>query len=319
MPVAKTASVRTTSAATNLAKTLQDIYMASKFVTFLRKNTLAARFATEEILPAHSGKNVRWLFHNALAIPSGALAEGDDPSDSRATSINFVEAAMATWGDYIEFTEELQDYSHGDLMGELSELAAQQAKETIDTQILTELITTTTSRDTGAALTLDQIRLASLDLQKNNALPNKKSSDGGSFVCIFSPEQFEDLRGEGNPSFYQVKGAAPNSNSQNGSYRGPAQPRDCGYGMEIYVTTNIVVDTAPAPDNDQGVIIADNAFGVSSFQTNIMQPSVNVLQPTPSLASPLGRRGLVTWKAKFVPKLFDSKRVEKILSDVTGT
>src|SRR5207247_2913649 len=103
------------------------------------------------------------------------------------------------------------------------------------------------------------------------------------------------------------------------AYRGKVKPRDIGYGTEVYVTTNVVVDTAPAPDNDQSVLIADNAFGISSFQTNIMQPKVTPVPPTPSLSSPLGRRGLVSWKAKYVPKLFDSKRVEKILTDVTGT
>lgn len=318
MPIAKTGNVRSTTAATNLSKTLQDMYLAKKFVTFLRKNLVAAQFADEEFLPAHSGKSVRWLFHNALAIPAAAVAEGDDPADSRASTINFVEATMATWGDYVEYTEELQDYSHPELMSQFSELVAQQAAEVIDTQVHIELLTTTTSRDAGTAMTLDAIRLASLDLQKNNAKPSKRSSDGNSFIALFSPEQFEDMRGEGSPAYFQIKTQAnPDANAS--AYRGNVKPRDAGYGVEIYVTTNVQVDTAPAPDNDQGLLIADNSYGVSSFETNIMQPRVTPVPPEPSLASPLGRRGLISWKAKFVPKLFSSLRVEKLLSDVTGT
>lgn len=320
MSLAKTTNVRTTTAATNVAKALQDIYLAKKFVAFLHKNVVFARFCLQEYLPAHSGKNVRWLYHNALAIPASALTEGDDPDTvfggSRATTVNFVEAALATWGDFIEYTEELRDYAHDELMDQFAKLAAQQATETVDRQIHTTANTTTTSRDAGTSMKLDTIRLAALDLEKNDCMPHSKSSDQASYVFMASPEQFEDMRGEGSPAYFQIK-TQYHEEASDEVYRGQVKPRDIGYGTEIWVTTNVPQD-ASTPVNDLGTLIGDEGIGISSFDTDIMQPKVVPVPPTPSLASPLGRRGLVTWKAKFVVALLDSKRVNKLISDVAG-
>lgn len=316
MPIAKTTSVQSTTAGggANSTKRLQDIYLIGKYVTFLAKNLVAAQFGDEEMVPAHSGKACRWLFHNALALPSAAVAEGDDPTDSRATVVNFVEGTLATWTDFVEYTEEIEDYSHPGTMDQFSQLVSQQSAEVIDREVHKELNTTTTTRDMGTACTLNGLRLASLDLQKNDAKPHSKSSDGNSFVAFLSPEQFEDMRGEGNPAYFQIK-TQERPESGQGVYRGKVQPRDAGYGVEIYVTTNVQQD-ASTPVNDLGSLVANNSFGVSSFQTNILRPKISVVPPTPSLASPAGRRGLISWKAKFIPKLFDSKRVNKLISDV---
>lgn len=320
-PLGKTASVRTTTASTNLAKLLQDIFLAKKFVPFLRKNLVVCQFGDEEDLPAHSGKNVRWLFHNALSTstPLTALGEGDDPSDSTATVVNFIEAAMGTYGAFIEFTEELEDYAHPETMSQFSELLGQQGAEVFDTLVQTGIgaangldSTTTTVGTSNPTMTVDLLRQATGKLRTNSALPHPKAARG--FAAILSPNSADNMYGEGNPTWWQLKTAATPGPSINPMNRpgvtGEGGPRPEVEGIAnatIYVSTNVVADSN-SPVNDLNLVLAANCFGISSFETNYMKPTVRLVEPVPSLASPLGRRGLYIWKGKFTTKLFDSKR-----------
>ena len=318
MPLSKTSSVRTTTATTNLSKLLMDIYLAKNFVKFLRKNLVAAMFGDEEQLQAHSGKSTRWLFHNALAAATTALSEGDDPSDSRATTTNFVEGTIATYGDFIEFTEELEDYSHPQTMAQYSELVGEQAARTLDTLVHTQsLNASTTGNVAAAAMTATILKTASNVIRNNDARPHPKTPGGRFYAAVLSVNQADDMYGEGSPKWFEVKTPyhfealeelAPKSGDGGDGLGGPTVDRSALYSAVVYATTNVQQDTASTP-NDLGALIAGNSFGISSFETSIMKPKVNVIEPVPSLASPLGRRGLISWKAKFVSKLFDSKRV----------
>lgn len=329
--VAKTASVRTTTAATNLSKLLQDVFMARKFVPFLRKNLVIAQFGDEEDIPAHSGNNVRWLFHNTLAAVTTALTEGDDPADSTATTVNFVQGVLATIGAFIEFTEELEDYAHPETMTQFSELLGEQAARSIDILLQTTaitgstgLLTTTTSQDGGTAMTANNLRLGANKLRKNDALPHPKTAGGKFYAAVLSPEQADDMAGEGNPAWWQLKTSYDSAPYEDmmpkpgdespGTASSPRVDQEGLYNSIIYTSTNIQPD-ASSPINDQGLLIAANAFGISSFDSNIFKPTVKVVEPVPSLASPLGRRGLYVWKAKLASQLFDSKRVCILLTD----
>jgi N4-gp56 family major capsid protein len=326
MPLAKTTSVRTTTAATNLSKLLMDIYLAKNFVKFLRANLVAAMFGDEEELPMHSGKSTRWLFHNALTAATTALGEGDDPSDSRATTTNFVEGTIATYGDFIEFTEELEDYSHPQTMAQYSELVGEQAARTLDTLVHTQsLNASTTSVGPIAAMTADLLRQASSKLRKNNARPHPRTPGGRFFAFVASVEQADDMYGEGTPKWFEVKTPyhfealeelTPRSGEQANDSGSPVVDRAGLYSAVVYASTNVQADTAATP-NDLGALIAANSFGISSFETNILKPKVNVVEPVPSLSSPLGRRGLISWKAKFVSKLFDSNRIIVVKTNIS--
>lgn len=326
MPLAKTASVRTTTAATNLSKLLMDIYLAKNFIKFLRANLVAAMFGDEEDLPSHSGKNTRWLFHNALSAATTPLGEGDDPSDSRATTTNFVEGTIATYGDFIEFTEELEDYSHPQTMAQYSELVGEQAARTIDTLVHTQsLNASTTSVGPATAMSADLLRQASNKLRKQNARPHPKSPGGKFYPFIASVEQADDMYGEGTPKWFEVKtpyhmdtltSLAPKSGQSGDGVGSPTVDNNGLYSAVIYASTNVQADTAATP-NDLGALIGANSYGISSFETNIMKPKVNVVEPVPSLSSPLGRRGLISWKAKFVSKLFDSNRIVVVKTNIS--
>lgn len=318
MPLSKTTSVRTTTASTNLSKLLLDIYLAKNFVKFLRANLVAAMFGDEEDLPSHSGKSTRWLFHNALTAATTPLGEGDDPSDSRATTTNFVEGTIATYGDFVEYTEELEDYSHPQTMAQYSELVGEQAGRTIDTLVHTQsLNASTTSVGPAAALTASIFRQASTKLRQNNARFHPATPGGRWYAAILSIEQSDDMYGEGDPKWFEVKTPtafenlnelAPKTGTDGDNVGGPVPDKNGFASAIIYATTNTQADTASTV-NDLGAMVAGNSFGISSFETNIMKPKVQSVDPVPSLASPLGRRGLISWKAKFVSKLFDSKRI----------
>jgi hypothetical protein len=87
------------------------------------------------------------------------------------------------------------------------------------------------------------------------------------------------------------------------------------HNATVRVSTNVTADSS-TPINDLGSLISYNSFGCSSLgDFGIMEPKVMIVPAVASLASPLAMRGTVGWKVNFVAKLFDSNRVEQLISD----
>jgi len=170
------------------------------------------------------------------------------------------------------------------------------------------------------------VRLGGLKLRKQNAKPHPHSPGGVYFVALFTPEQADDMAGEGNPAWWQAKTptygelmetpmGTISPDSVTGSTRQPAPRESAIYNSVVRISTNVTAD-ASSPVNDLGSLISFNSFGCSSLgDFGILNPKVMIVPAVASLASPLAMRGTVGWKANFVSKLFDSNRVEKMISD----
>lgn len=326
MPTGATSSIRTTSTNANL---LQDIYLAKRFVETLRKSLVALEYADEEMIPEHSGKNVRWQFFDNPPAATTALDEGQDPTNSRSLGTTKIEGTIAQYGDYFELADLFEDAAVSGTKQAFVDAAAYQARLTLDALThIQALDVTTSSQDALTAMNANSLRLAHLTLRKNNAKPHPKSPGGIYFVDILSPEQADDMAGEGNPAWWQVKTPTTQENFQDPN--GPISPdRVTGrtaqpepkessiYNGVVRVSTNVTQDTSN-PVNDLGSAVSFNAFGCSSLgDFGILDPKVMIVPAIASLASPLAMRGTVGWKVNFVAKLFDSNRVVQLISDVS--
>jgi N4-gp56 family major capsid protein len=324
VPTSATASIRTTTTNANL---LQDIYLAKRFVETLRKSLSALEYADEELIPEHSGKNVRWQYFANPPAATSPLSEGADPADSRALTTTKIEGTIAQYGDYFELADLFEDAAVSGTKQAFVDAAAYQARLTLDTLTHTQALdATTSSTDAGTSMSAKYINKASLKLRQHNAKPHPKSPGGTTFIALLSPEQADDMSGEGSPAWWQVKTA------QNQQYmetpNGPVSPdRVTGktgqpdfaestiHNATVRVSTNVTADSS-TPINDLGSLISYNSFGCSSLgDFGIMEPKVMIVPAVASLASPLAMRGTVGWKVNFVAKLFDSNRVEQLISD----
>ncbi len=314
MPVAATGNVRTTSTNANL---VQDIYMSRFFVETLRADLLSLELADMEMIPLRTGKVIRWQYFANPSAATTPLTEGTDPANSQSLGTTKIEGTIAQYGDYFEHTDFFEDVVVSGSKQAIVAAAAYAAKLTIDTLVHTELATTTQEVDSGAALTASGLNAGARSLSGSNAKPHPKSPGGQFFIFMGTPEQCYDLTNEGNPAWHQVKAEAVTENLTTPINGTPA--KSAVFNVIVKQTTQITTDTGTAPDNNIGIMVSRNSFGVSSLHGGLANPQVMIVNPQPSLASPLGLRGTIGWKLDFVVKKFDSNRICRVLSDVTGT
>ena len=305
MPTSATANIRLSSTNANL---LQDIVLAKLFVSVLRKDLVTYELGMMEQLPARSGKNLRWQFFANPTAATTPLTEGSDPANSQSLGTTKVEAAVQQYGDYFELSDFFEDVAHSGTKEEFVKAAAYAGRLTIDTLNHVELANTTTSVGGTTPLVVDTVRNAAQLLATANAKYHRASPGGSYYVFIGSPKACYVMFGEGNPAWSEIKTQAMSDNLNSPLKGTPAA--SAMYDFIVKRSSNIQTSGS----NDVNLLIADDSFGISSLEPSESQPKVIVVPAEPSLASPLGMRGTIGWKASYAVKLFDSNRVSKVLS-----
>ena len=135
-------------------------------------------------------------------------------------------------------------------------------------------------------------------------------------MFIGSTEAIFDMIGEGAPTWVQAK-----SRDIEAKLLSPlSDASDEGlYMTSIRLSQSILRDTATAPDDDKNLLIGKDAFGVSSLDTNALNPQVVLTPPSEAVHVPARNRGTAAWLQYYKSKLVDSNRVVRVLSDATGT
>lgn len=306
MPTLATANIRTSATNANL---LQDIVLAKLFVSVLRKDLVTYELGMMEQLPMRSGKNLRWQFFANPVAATTPLTEGSDPVNSQSLATTKVESTIQQYGDYFENSDLFQDVAHSGTQEEFVKAAAYAGRLTLDTLNHVELATTTTSVGAVTPLIVDTVRSAAQLLASANAKYHRASPGGQYYCLIASPKACYVMFGEGAPSWSDVKTQAMSDNLNSPLKGTPAA--SAMYDVIVKRSSNVQVSGGTT---DVNLLIADDSFGISSLQPSQSQPEVIVVPPEPSLASPLGMRGTIGWKASYAVKLFDSNRVCRVLS-----
>lgn len=304
-PPTPTAAIVTTSTNANL---LTDVVLAKLFVSVLRKDLVTYELGKMEQIPKRSGLNVRWQFFANPTAATTPLTEGTDPTDSQALATTAITGTIQQYGKYYELTDLFEDTAHSGTKEEFVKAAAYQGRLTLDTLNQVELGTTTTSVGGTTPLVLDTVRLASQTLSSNNAKYHRASPGGNYYCFIGSPKACFVLFGEGNPTWSEVKTQAMSRN-MNSPLKGT--PEESAV-FDVIIKRSSNVQTSGS--DDVNLLIADDSFGITSLEPGMSSPKVMVVPAAPSLASPLGMRGTIGWKASYDVELFDVNRVSKVLS-----
>jgi hypothetical protein len=295
------------------ANTLQDVYL-ERYVAALRKKTgVVYPCGRKGTLPEGSGTKTRWQFFAApAAVTANVAAEGDDPADVNFTTTS-VEATLEEFGGVTPYSRLLAKASMSGTIEEIIDLLGYQSGLSIEVRTLDEVDSTSTSFDAGTQMSASAL-LSSVQKLVDNGCSGVAVA-GGKFVFIGSTEAIFDMIGEGAPTWVQAK-----SRDIEAKLLSPlTEASDEGlYMTSIRLSQSIQRDTTQSPDDDKNLLIAADAFGVSSLDTNALNPQVVLTPPSEAVHVPARNRGTAAWLQYYKSKLVDSNRVVRVLSDATG-
>lgn len=296
------------------ANTLQDVYL-ERYVSALKKKTgVIYPCGRKGTLPEGSGTKTRWQFFNApAAVTTNVAAEGDDPADVNFTT-TFAEGTLEEFGGVTPYSRLLAKAGLSGTIEEIIDLLGYQSGLSIEVRTLDEVDSTTVSFNAGTAMSASALLSSVQKLVDVGAMGVEAA--GGRFVFIGSTEAIFDMIGEGAPTWVQAK-----SRDIEAKLLSPlSDASDEGlYMTSIRLSQSILRDTATAPDDDKNLLIGKDAFGVSSLDTNALNPQVVLTPPSEAVHVPARNRGTAAWLQYYKAKLVDSNRVVRVLSDATGT
>jgi N4-gp56 family major capsid protein len=297
---------------TNLGPNLLTTYLNRRFVSVLRASLVAAALGMPSDMGANDGTTVRWQFFSQPAAVTTTLTEGSDPTNSADFTTTTVTGTLGEYGSYTDVSKFLLRTGLTGTKQEMVDGLAYMAAISIDTLSIGEIDGSTTSVDSGTALTAESVRQAVAALLDNNCKPHRKTP--GLFPLLVTTDAAYDMMGEGAPTWFQAKSDLYQQSLQQPFQNTPASATL--YGATVRTTNNVQVDTAPTPDDELGVLVADDSFGIASLDTDVMQPEIIITNPEENVGAPLRNRGTMGWWVLFVAKLFANARVVVVKADI---
>lgn len=276
-------------------------------------------------VPMNSGKSVVWTRFTPLAVVTSALSEATNPSDVAMTATN-VSATLAEYGNYTVVSSLYSTTSIEEGLKEHVEVHGQNAGESIDQLIRTELVSGATNQFPSGAtvasnfstihttdtLTGLEIRRAVRTLKKNKA----RRFEGGLFRGIIGPDTSMDLMG--NSEWLD----AHKYTTSDAIERGVVGKL---HGVEFVETNNqhygLTAGFSTSATNVANVysnfIFGKNAYGVVNL-ASISGPRVYVKNPGDnSTDNPINQFSTVGWKMPFAVKTLNANWLINIKTGAT--
>lgn len=283
------------------------------------------RAAQQRNLLKNSGNQVEFRRFNTLSTATTALTESVTPS-SASLSIGTVTGTVAQYGNYVQISDSLDLMGIDPIITEATDLLGENAAQSIEEIIRTELVTgTSVLYATGAArnaqaaanpITLAMVRKAVRTLMVNDAVPFDNGRDdsgfGGLYMGFIHPRQWFDLLGD-----TTVQNVFTYSDPEKiYTLKAPI------LGQVAWVVTTkapLFAGAGAASADVYGAIICGkNAFGVvdvagtGRFQT-IAKPLGSA-----GASDPLNQRASVGWKSFQLPKILNNNFMIRIESGVSA-
>lgn len=279
-------------------------------------------------IPSNSGKSIVWTRFTPLAVVTAALSEGANPTATDMTATN-VSATLAEYGAYTTVSSLYSMTSIETGLKEHIEVHGQNAGESIDQLIRTELATNATAAlaqfpsgataasnfstiHTTDTLTGLEIRRAVRTLKKNKA----QKFDNGMYRGIIGPDTAMDLMG--NSEWLDAHRYTTSDAIERGVV-GKLHGVEFVESNNQYSLTSGGFSTSAA--NVANVyfnfIFGKNAYGIVNIGS-VSAPKVYVKNPSGnSTDNPLDLFSTVGWKMPFACKTLNSNWIVAIATGAT--
>ena len=277
-------------------------------------------------LPQKNSKTAKFRRYESLGMATTPLSEGVPPS-STDPSYTDVTATIATYGAYIEYSDDVELTNPDPLLTEFNELLGEQSGETIDLLRRDVLVTGTNIQyQTGsarasqnAALTIATLRTVLRTMERNkvkyitsvlSGSPNVGSDAVPmSYVAIVHPDTALDVRqmtgfvgiedyGQMRPIHESEIGAIPAIRVRFLLNPNAKKWTGAGQGSTTMVNTTSVADVYAT------LIFGMNAFGIVPLRGAALTSHLKA-RGTGGTSDPLDQVGTTGWKAKTTTKILN--------------
>lgn len=304
------ATNRMTTGTASLAGLYTSAYLEKTFVSTLKKKLLCAKFGKDSTITQGQGATVvRWQYFTAPSALTTTITNGADPAAYTDHTTTTAEATLIEYGGMTDFQRFLMETALSGTIEKFAEMLGYQAALTIDTLAISEIDGSSTSVDSGTAMTADSVRLGARALEVADAQFHP-AAGGQGYVGLFHADSLYDMLGEGSPAWFQAKDA-----NVVGATEKPFRdnvPSAGLYNCLLHKTNNVQNVTSEYLN----VLIADDSFGVAALNTNVLQPALIRTMPDELVSAPIRNRGTIGWRVVFAAKLFDSNRVAVVKADI---
>lgn len=255
-----------------------------------------------------------WTRFTPLAVQTTALTEGTTPTVIDMTAAN-VSTTVAEYGGYVTVTTLFSLTGLDSGLKEHIEVLAQNAGETIDTLIQTELMSGATAQIvSGKALTAvaatdtmssTEIKKAVRTLKQNKA----RTFENGMFRGILNVSQVYDLRGDSTWLSAQIyTDSSKVKNGQIGAL----------HGVD-FMETNNEATTSSTVTVHSAFIFGKNAYGTVRLSNGSEGTGVIVKTPgAQDTSNPMNMYSTVAWKLEFACKVLNGNWVLELMTGVSA-
>jgi N4-gp56 family major capsid protein len=273
------------------------------------------KFGQAYPIPTKSTLVAKFRRYNALALATTPLVEGVTPTGKKLT-ITDVTATLQQYGDWVPYTDVIEDTHEDPYLQQLSEVLMQQASETVETirwnvvkagtNVFYANGVARTDVNTPISLTAQRKVTRALKRQRGKHITSMVSNDPtfrseaveAAFVAICHSDVENDVRNmEGFVNTKQYGTVTPWAN-EIGAVEDVRYIRstlftpfaDAGAATSTMVsTTGTVSDVYPV------IYFARDAYGIVPLKgKNAL--SIAFVNPKPAPGDPLGQRGSASWK-----------------------
>ena len=289
-------------------------------------------------LPQKNSKTAKFRRYESLGTATTPLTEGVPPSSTDPTYTDVL-ATIATYGAYIEYSDDVELTNPDPILTEFDELLGEQSGETIDILRRDVLVTgTNVVYQTGtvrsnqnAALTIATLRSVLRTMERNkvryitsvlSGSPNVGSDAVPmSFVAIIHPDVALDVRQMtgfvGIEDYGQMRsiheseiGALPAVRIRFLINPNAKKWAGAGQGSTTMVNTSSVADVYGT------LIFGMNAFGIVPLRGAALTTHLKA-RGTGGTSDPLEQIGTIGWKAKTTTKILNDNFLIRIESAAT--
>lgn len=288
------------------------------------KNELRHDFgAQKKNIPMNSGKTVYFTRFTPLAVITAALSEAANPTavDMTASTIS---ATLADYGTYVTVGSLYSMTSIEEGLSEHISVIGQNAGESIDQLIRTELFSGATSQIVSSAGTLSTVHtsdvLSGLEIRKAvRTLKTNKAQkfEGGMFRGIIGPYTAMDLMG--NSEWLDAHRYTTSDAIENGVV-GKL------HGVEFVESNNqhsVASAGFSAAVNDVATVYSNFIFGKNAYGVinlgSITAPKVYVKNPgSGDTSNPIDQYSTIGWKMPFVAKVLNANWIVNVRCGATN-
>ena len=300
-------------------------YADRRLLTRAIPNNILGQFGQTRSLPSKSTKTINFRRYNKLAVATTPLQEGVTPSGKTLTKTDLV-ANIQQFGDWVGFTDVIQDTMDDPILGEMTDILGEQAAETYDvlrsgeltggTNVLYTNGTARTSVNT--VVSRDLFRTAVRTLKGQEAKKIMQKIEGGPkintypvaacYPCVVHANLQPDI--ERCDGFVPVEQYASSGNIFEGEFGKIGEVRfiidnnlkpwtDAG---GLAATYGVLSTTGSAADVYPMLIFGRDAYGIIPLAgKNAVSTYVN--NPKAITGDELAQRGSIGWKGWTATKI----------------